>query len=481
MEKTTKVLCYLHQDTGRDVEILLPVIYYLERYLNSSVEIAFIYDIHAIYRKNPDFVLIATNAIGSILHHKIGKYCTENKIPLFALISEGNMKTDGTFNYWGHNKERSFLQEYLCMWSERTYDYFMEDLPQYKDKIVLTGATGFDRYQYYKFATKNEVLDKYQLGHYKKIITYAGWSFGMLFNEVSLKWLTKLYKGDPNEYVEWLKKNMLLVEKQLRHVIENNPDILFILKRHPNEKNPHILQKDRNEMTNLISYPNTLYLVNEEEVHDLINISDIWLGFESTTVIESWLMDKNKPTIYLNPDPNFNRDINYKGTVIAKNGPELQTLIKEFYKTASVKAFHTEELTNNRKNLIKSIIGFSDGMNHIRTGYYLDKTIQKLKNDSGASHKRIKLNWKYFLMYLSLHIGKYFYSRKIFEKLPKFKKTIWIFERFRLMEFPNLKRQSDNCLDEFHEKHSIRSKINQPEFWDKLFTIDHEKGISYRS
>ena len=475
MEKRTKVLCYLHQDTGRDVEILLPVIYYLEKYLNASVEMAFIYDIHAIYRKNPDVVLLATNAIGSTLHHKIAKYASESNISVFAVISEGNMKTDGSFNYWGHNKERHFLQDYLCMWSKRTYDYFMRDLPQYKDKIVLTGATGFDRYQYYKFATKNEILKKYQLDQYKKVITYAGWSFGMLFNEVSLRWLTKLYKGDPDEYVEWLKTNMLLVEKQLRYVIENNPDILFILKRHPNEKNPHILQKDRNEMTNLISYPNTLYLVNEEQVHDLINISDIWLGFESTTVIESWLMDKNKTTIYLNADPNFNRDINYKGTIISKNGNELRGLIEEFYKNGSIKAFHTDELINIRENLIKSVIGFSDGMNHIRTGYYLNKTIQKFMNGSRSSPKRIKLNLRYFLMYLAMHIGKYFYSRPIFEKLPKFKKTIWIFERFRLKEFPKLKQRSDTCLDEFHEKHSIKTKITQQEFWDKLIATDYAK------
>lgn len=118
----------------------MPVIYYLERYLNSSVEIAFIYDIHAIYRKKPDIILIATNAIGSVLHHNVAKYGAENNILVFALISEGNFRTDGTFNYGGHNNDKKFYQEYLCMWSFRTYNFFREVLPQYKDKIVITGA-----------------------------------------------------------------------------------------------------------------------------------------------------------------------------------------------------------------------------------------------------------------------------------------------------------------------------------------------------
>lgn len=118
----------------------MPVIYYLERYLNSSVEIAFIYDIHAIYRKKPDIILIATNAIGSVLHHNVAKYGAENNILVFALISEGNFRTDGTFNYGSHNNDKKFYQEYLCMWSFRTYNFFREVLQQYKDKIVITGA-----------------------------------------------------------------------------------------------------------------------------------------------------------------------------------------------------------------------------------------------------------------------------------------------------------------------------------------------------
>jgi hypothetical protein len=474
MEKKIKILCYLHQDTGRDVEILLPVIYFLENYLNSSVEIAFIYDIHSIYRKKPDIVLIATNAIGSVLHHKVAKYSTDNNIPVFALISEGNFRTDGTFDYWGHNKDKKFYQEYLCMWSVRTYNFFREVLPQYKDKIVITGATGFDRYRIYKFPEKNEILDKYQLGHYKKVITYAGWAFGKLFNDIGLRDIVNIQKDNTEKYIEWMKTQMRLVENHLRFVIEKNPDILFILKRHPSEKAPHITKPDNNEMVNLSKYSNVLYLVDEEKIHDLISISDILLGFETTTVVESWLMNEKRPTIFINPDINFNRDINYKGTLIAQTGAELQKFITEFYQTGKISAFYSKELANNRKTIIKSIIGFDDGMNHIRTGYYLEKTIRRLKEKPLNPKKKIKLNWNYFMMYLLMHIGKFFYSKKLFEKLPKFKKTIWIFEQFRLKKFPSNKQLAYKYLDEFYEKNSLPTKIKSTDFWNELLNFNNE-------
>jgi len=468
-----KVLCYLHQDSGRDVEILLPVIYYLETYLNSVVDVAFIYDIHAIYRKKPDIVLIATNAIGSILHHKVAKYSAENGIPVFALISEGNFRTDGTFNYWGHNTDKKFYQEYLCMWSKRTYDYFVNELPQYKDKIVITGATGFDRYKIYKFPERLQILKKYNLQGYKKVIMYAGWAFGKLFNEIGLNDIITLHKDNAVKHIEWMKVQMRFVEESLRYVIERNPDILFILKRHPSEKAPHLMQPDKNEMVNLIDYPNVLYLVEEEKIHDIISISDILLGFETTTAVESWLMNKNRPTIFINQDVNFNRDINYKGTLIAKNGKELQQYISEFYQIGSIKAFHAEKLEKARKEIIKSIIGFDDGMNHIRTGYYLNKTINKVKHTN--SKTKVNINWTYFGMYILMHVGKYFYSKKLFIKLPKFKKTIWIFERCNLIGFSNNKQVAYKYLDEFHEKNAIRLKIGDKEFWKNLLINENDK------
>ena len=332
--KKIKALCFFDDDKGRDVEILMPVLYYAETYLNVEIKKAFIVDIDKIRRDKPDLVILA-NTIGSKNHHLIAKYAYENGIKVFALISEGNFRTNGTFNYWGYNTDKQFYQEYICHWSQRTLDFLSTALPSYKDKMVLTGATGFDRYRIYDFETKESFLKRYNLSQYKKVIGYAGWSFGKLHNPKGLMEIRNNHKENAEQRIKWMQEQQLLIENILRQTIENNPDILFILKRHPNEIHPHYTQRDNNEMINLEHYPNVLYLRNEEDVHTLISVSDIWTAFESTTTIEAWMM-KDIPTLFINPDINFTRDPNYRGTVIVKSYDEFQEKINEFYATGKV-------------------------------------------------------------------------------------------------------------------------------------------------
>jgi len=460
-----RTLVFFDHDIGRDVEILMPVLYYGEKYLDLEIEKAFIFDIDKIRRYKPDLVILA-NTIGSRNHHMIAKYAYENGIKVFALVSEGNFRTNGTFNFWGYNTDKKFYQEYVCLWSKRTQKFLREQLPHCKDKIVVTGATGFDRYKIYAFESKEAFLERYGLTNFKKVIGYAGWAFGKLHNPNGLEELKEVYGEHADKMIDWMRRQQKEVENLLRTTIENNPDILFILKRHPNEIHPHLTQRDNNEMINLIDYPNVLYLTNEEDVHTLINVSDIWTAFESTTVIESWVMNENRPTIFLNPDPDFIRDANYKGTVIARNAAEFQKYIDEFYATGRVSAMHAPEKIQARKKIIEDVIGYGDGLNHVRAGYYLAKTVEKI--DPGKA-KKIKPHPLFLSRHFLLEIGKYFYYKPLFLKLPKFKKTVWIFDRHRLPRIDSLKKKYFAYLDEFHRKHRLPEKIRKKEFWEKLF------------
>jgi len=462
LQDKIKALCYFDADNGRDVEILMPVLFYAEKYLNIDIEKAFIFDIDKIRRKKPDLVIIA-NTIGSKLHHHVSKYAYQNNIKLFALISEGNFRTNGTFNYWGYNIDKIFYQEYICHWSKRTLNFLSEKLPEYKDKMVLTGATGFDRYKIYKFENKEDFLKRYGLEKYNKVIGYAGWAFGKLYHEIGLREIRNANKSEAENRIRWMKKQQLLIENILRETIERNPDILFILKRHPNEIHPHLTQKDNNEMINLVGYPNVLYIRNEENVHTLISVSDIWTAFESTTVLETWMV-KNSPTIFINPDINFNRDKNYLGTVIVKSSEEFQNKIDEFYTTGKISEMNTPEKINARKKIFEDVIGFADGMNHIRAGYYLGKTVENIK----AHNTNVKFNLLFFIRYLLMSIGQFFYIKSIFIKLPKFKKTLWIFDRFKLKNIEPQKEKYFGYLEEFHLKNNIAEKIENEDFWKNI-------------
>jgi len=461
--KLKKILCYLDDDHGRDVEILIPIVYVAEKYLDCKVEFVFVWDIFAIFRKKPDIVLLP-NTVGSKWYFEVSKYAYEQGVKVFALVSEGNFRTDGTFNYWGYNYDKKYYQEFLCLWSKRTIDFFRKELPEYQNKIVLTGATGFDRYKICRFVSKQAFLEKYNLSTYKKVIGYAGWSFGKLFTESGRKEI-KSNSGDTAEQrMKWMKKQMFLVENILRKVVENNPDILFIFKRHPNEAHPHIVKEVMNEMIRLRDYNNVLYIKDEENIHDLINISDIWMGFESTTAIEAWLLNEPQ-TLLINPDPDFSRDKLYQGSVIVSDYPELQAAINEFYKTDEIPGFFDEERTKQRNTIITNTIGFRDGMNHIRAGYYLKKIV-----DSYTERQRhFFVSFRYFKRYLAMKVGKILYIKKLFMLLPKLKKTVWIFERNRLKGLPELKRKSFYYFDIFHKQHGFNEKLKSNEGWEEIF------------
>lgn len=456
-----KVLAFLERDKGRDAEILIPMVYYAERFLNCEVTFHQKWDIHAIYRKKPDLILLP-NAIGSKFYFWISRYAYEQNIKVFALVSEGNFWTNGTYNFFGNNTDHKLYHEYVCYWSQRTYNHILERFPQYKDRIVLTGGVGFDRFSIYKFQEKKEFLQQRNRTQYSKIIGYAGWSFGKLFNPKTITDHKYVRTNDPNR-IEWMKQFMYKVEGTLKKLIENNPDILFILKKHPSETVPSDLGKTINEMENLKSYPNVLYLVHDD-IDDLLNVCDIWMGFDTTTALESWLI-KESPTLLLHPHQDFFRDELYKGSIITQSYEETQSIIDEYYETGKVKAL-TRAVLDERKRIIKDTIGFDDGMNHIRTGYYLDKTIQNLTKPSARRHK---LNIRYFIMYILVILGRPIYSRTVFSKLPKFKKTVWIFEKWTLKGIEELKKEYYPYLDAFYEKNNLAEKIKSGSIWSSLF------------
>ncbi|MFC2081216.1 BFO_1060 family glycosyltransferase [Bacteroidota bacterium] len=457
-----RILCFLDTDTGRDVEILLPLVYVAEKYFNCMVDFAFIWDIHAIYRKKPDLVLLP-NTIGSVRHYQAAKYAYDNGIKVFALISEGNFRTDGSFDYWGYNKDKIFFQEFICHWSERTWKFLRMKEPDFAAKMVITGGTGFDRYKIYKFQSRDEFLKQHNLPGFEKIIAYAGWAFGKLYNEQGRMEL--IANNFTEEKFPWLEQQMYLIEEILREAILKNPDILFVLKRHPNEANPSITDPGMNEMIRLQDYPNVLYLTQNEPIHDIISISDIWTGFETTTSIESWVMGQ-KPTLLINPDPNFSRDELHKGSVILNSLEEFQSCIEEFYSTGKIAAFHDQDLEAFRKRFIEETAGFGDGLNHLRAAYYLKKVLAHIT----PGQSRVKTSFKFLIMYLLMEIGKYFYIKSLFLKLPRFKKTTWIFDNFRLKRLPGTRSKYWSFLDRFHEDNNLHEVVLREENFEKFIT-----------
>ncbi len=155
-----KAICFLQEDKGRDVEIVLPIVYAAEKFLNCKVQFELKWNAHLIYKDKPDFVIIPANCIGSKMYHDIAKYAYSQNIKIFSFISEGNFNEKSSFDFFGFNDDRYFYQDYICCWSKRTQKHYQLKVPKQKKQFVLTGASGFDRFKFYDFMSKTEFLKK---------------------------------------------------------------------------------------------------------------------------------------------------------------------------------------------------------------------------------------------------------------------------------------------------------------------------------
>jgi hypothetical protein len=462
MNKKIKVLCFTDDTVGRDTEMLLPIRYFAERFLNCEFHHALNIDIHQIYRIKPDVILQA-NTVGSNLYFEISQIAHKQNIPLFALISEGNFRTDGTFNIWGFNYDKIFYQDYVCAWSKPTADYLKAHVPEAANKIVLTGGVGFDRYTIYKFMQKEDFLRKYNKQQYKKVIGYAGWAFGKLEYKRGIKELTSFFKGDSSK-LEWVEVQRKKIKELLEEAIVNNPDILFILKQHPHESAPERPEPVHNEMSELQYYENVIYLCTEESIHDLINISDIWTCFESTTSLEGWLMGKQ--TIFINPDMNFEREPVYTGSAVASSYIKYQEMINEYYSSGKVINFFDPIKEKKRKELIKDIIGFGDGLNHIRAASYFKRTVNRVHEENHQPVYKFHL-WHWMVFVLVRFAGP-FYKRALYSRLYKIKKHLWVFENYKMDKLHSLYKNYIPFFDEFYRKNQIEKHFLNKELFDKI-------------
>ena len=65
-------------------------------------------------------------------------------------------------------------------------------------------------------------------------------------------------------------------------------------------------------------------------------------------------------------------------------------------------------------------------------------------------------------------MGKNFYKKSIYEKLPKFKKTIWVFENYKLEKIRSGKEKIFKDLDDFYKKSQITTISEIERFIGKL-------------
>jgi len=408
-----------YSSRGRDIDIVEPTLSYLEiKYkLRVKRKWLFRYCIVDILLTRPK-ILIVANGVGSIRHVRAVRFASLLGIKVVTFVSEGdyssfNSEADtNIFSecFFGDNHERIFFEDLHLEWSQRNINSILKNIPESsigKTLIKLSGATGFDKYKLLKnFLDKEIFLARYNRRQYRKIVVIAGWAFGNFFPEYDYEIISRLYSLEERNC---LRDSLELVKQGYRHIIENNPDILFVLKSHPME------DKKYSEFDDIKNYCNVIYIFTEENIYDLINICDIWVAFESTTCLEAWLF--NKTTVLYNPViSNFRRSVISKGSPNVSNPIELDECIKSYFRDGYLKIF--DDLLDVRKKIVEGIIGFDDGKCYMRAAEYIwqlynDKEKKISRSNIREINRFLYIGFKEFIKY-------YIYKFRLYKIFPRY-------------------------------------------------------------
>lgn len=445
-----KILIPLWSSQGRDFQMMMPIVYYLEVIKKCNVQLISMWDWYLVDKIKPDLIVFP-NIEGAMINYRLAKFLQKKGYPIISLTSEGNYIEDYLDDFiWGNNYEKKFIEVVKYVWSERCYNMVVRNYPDLRKKLKISGGVGFDRYKIFDLQNKNLFLEKYDRCQYNKVIGYATWGFDRYLNNYELYRLNDdrlasiveqeiKYRGAAlySEIIN-LKLN---VNKMLYALITENKDVLFILKLHPGT-----VRDDLTEISEL-NFDNVIILKNEEEVADIINVCDIWMAFDSTTCLEAWLL--NKPTINLlqPPDQMKKQNFIFEGTIIAPDYETTQGYIDEFYQTGLIMDF--EKLNNARISVIKRIIENDDGNNHTRTAEDIYQTIKKVESTKIILDTPF-ITCKLYIIHIMKKVSKYI------KRLGMCKTINFVQHQVLDEDIEYFKKEYYPYLDAFHERYNER-------------------------
>lgn len=435
--------------SGRDIDIVEPILCYLEKKYQLVVVRESIARYELKLLKYRPKILLLADATGAPENFELTKMASKLGILVVTLVAEGDyVDNEELVNrfFWGWNRDEVFFKDLHLEWSYKNLDLinkYIKGTSNYNINVV--GATGFDRYKIFNFMNKKQLLDKYKKSKYSKVVGIAGFNFDYFFGTYFEKYSDIIEDCHTLEDIQNYKLSRDMVNNIYKQLIENNKDILFVLKYHPG-----LYQKEHSEFNGLCEYDNVLVMLNEENISDIINASDIWLAFNSTTVMEAWLL--NKQTMLINPlCSKFERSIICEGSPIVTTYEDAQKSIDSYYGQGVL--INYDDYSMNRKKIVCNIIQWDDGMNHIRAA---EKIMRLHKDDN---FKLLKVD-----MYVIKKICKAILFRCMLQLgLSRFKLLKRRFSSYeRLVKIYNYTERSSYQLKysaglaDFYAKHNVK-------------------------
>ncbi|MFM9945909.1 MAG: BFO_1060 family glycosyltransferase [Bacteroidia bacterium] len=413
----------------RDMHIMTPIRVYLEKKRNVKITVGNIYNTYfLVFIKRPKLILIA-NAHGDELVHNFIKFLYNIGFNIVNVNSEGNFHDEYQKTYiWGWNNDFKLYHDKMILWNEDSKRITLKYYPYLLDKLSVSGATGFDRFFLFDYS-KGTLKKKYNLTKNDKIIGIA--SFGSFKTINNVDYYYNNNPDYPKSNYELFIEDYPKIKKIYFDLINNNPSILFILRVHPEFVNDFKASEfaDCLELDNVLISSTIGYI---PDIAEVIGLSDIWIGYESTTSMEAWLL--NKFVLYINPTrSDFMREDHHKGLIICKTTNELQNYINKHYKDEKIKEY--DDLESIREKIIKRVLGYMDAKSHERAGEIIYKELKKAKRPPFiyTTYKLIrKINWIFILRFY-VHRTKWYFKLR-----PNLQKPFWaiinekeVYQRYR--------------------------------------------------
>jgi len=397
-----QLLVPLASITERDTNVIMPILYYLEKIYGYQTKIT---DVLNLGEFNHNWrAAIFANINGEKICLKVAGYVYPTGLPVIYLEAEGNYVEDRLDQFfWGYNTKKERIIDKHFLWSEKCRQMVLKKYPELKSHVDVSGAVGFDRYAAFEPKGKKYLLEKYGRENFQDVVAYACFGFDKVFLETDFKTCGNPFLND----LELVRKDCATLKQMLESAIQNYQDKLFILKIHPQQFDFRYIEigLDWDKI-----YPNVLILKNEEELQDLLGACDLWLSYESTTTLETWCMKKE--TVMLIPSPCYSWRTNlYRGSSVARNSGELKMLIDEYYSHGSIRQF--EDKKTARNTIITDSIGSADGLNAFRTAKKIDEFLKKT-----ARERNINLGQRLLSssVHLILKISRKAHFLKIFRQ-----------------------------------------------------------------
>lgn len=435
--------------SGRDIDIVEPVLSYLElRYGLRVVRESYLRFEPMFFKYRPRLCIIS-NGVGTPESARVVKFASRVGIDVITLISEGDYKEDDVEEFfWGWNKERVFHEDLHLEWSQRNLDLIHRYIPESAHfNIRVSGATGFDRYKILSCTQKETLLSRYKKESYKKVIGIAGWGFDLILGSYFEKFRVKMEKLCGKEHIELHRRSKEVLRHIYRKLIGNNRDILFILRYHPT-----LAQEEFTEFYELDAYENTLVVKGTgEDIADIINASDLWIAYDSSTCLEAWMLKKQ--TMLINPlGGDFKRSMIYRGSPVKTSYAQAQNAIDTFYKTQAIPGF--DEREHERKRIIHEVITWDDGKNHMRAGDYIYREL------INSRKKQRYLNTFVVANLLEALLKKVIFDSRLTAWIPM--TGSWDRRRISSYRFDHTEREEEHRkylsnLKKFYEKNHILS------------------------